>query len=452
MSSNTGEPKKSISFFKKAYFNLVPFSRRYGKVFQNKYKFLMISSEWSTEKLLEYQNKEFIKLFNHCRKNVPYYRKLFSDYGLNNVNVASIEDIKRIPYLTKKIIMENSQDLIAENLNNYKKYQFSTSGSTGERLSFFGLDSLYKIEAAFILRAYKMSGGTLYNKPSVWIRRYVPKDSKLPLFYYDYELKRLYLSAYHLNQDNVSLYVDKINEYNYHTLSTYPSTAYLFAQLCSENELSLQSIKNIHVASEPLLDEWRNKIFDTFRIYPVAHYGQVEKVSFMNQIYGSKSYFENLEYGITEYEVNNYGYYDLIGTGFNNYLMPFLRYKTEDSVILKKPSVEKGNPDNVESIIGRSSDILISSNNTKVPGVNFFNWVDNQLPGVGLFQIIQKINKDVDFNFVKTSDFTDDTIKDIRKGLISRLGNLNIRIHNKETIQRDRITGKIKSIINESTN
>jgi phenylacetate-CoA ligase len=452
MSSNTGKPKKEISFLKKAYFNSVPFSRRYGKDFYKKYTFLMNSSKWSTEKLLEYQNNEFIRLFDHCKKNVPYYKKLFSEHGLNKSNITSKDDISKIPYLTKKLIIENSQDLVAENLKNSKKYQFSTSGSTGQRLSFFGLDSLYKFEAAFILRAYKLSGGSLYDKPSVWLRRYVPKDSSQPLFYYDYELKRLYLSAYHLNQENIFHYIEKINENNYHTLSTYPSSAYVLAELCSRNNLSIKNIKNIHVASEPLLDDWRHKIHSTFGIYPVAHYGQVEKVSFMNQIYDSKNYFDNLEYGISEYEINNYGHYDLIGTGFNNYLMPFLRYKTEDSVILKKSSVVKGNPNIVDSIIGRSSDILISSNETKVPGVNFYNWVDNQLPGVGLFQIIQRVNKSIDFNFVETINFSEDTIDDIRNGLLSRLGNLSIRINKKDSIQRDRKTGKIKSIINESIN
>ena len=452
MSSNKGTPPKKVGVIKKLYFDTVPFSFRYGKEFQKTYKFLMASQNWSRRKLLEYQNKEFMNLFLHCIDNVPYYKKIFSEYGINKKSISSIADINKIPYLTKELINKNINELYATNLNHLKRYKFSTSGSSGKRLEFYGLDSLYKKEAAFVLRSYKLSGGTLYDKPSVWIRRYVPKNSNLPLHYYDYELKRLYLSAYHLNQENIHKYVDMINSGNYHTLSTYPSSAYVLAQLCKDNNLSLSTIKNIHVASEPLLDEWREEVYNVFNLYPIPHYGQVEKVSFMHQKYGDKCYVDNLEYGVSEYEKNEYGHYDLIATGFINYLMPFLRYRTEDSVIIKDPSNSEGNPDKIEKIVGRSSDILVASNGTKVPGVNFYNWIDNKLPGVGMFQIIQKTNMNVEFNFVPTSQYTETTNEEIIKGLESRLGNLDINIIKKSIIERNKTTGKIKSIINESLN
>ena len=48
----------------------------------------------------------------------------------------------------------------------------------------------------------------------VWLRRYVPKNSDSPLWYYDYELKRLICLPIILMM-NYRQYVDKINSGNY---------------------------------------------------------------------------------------------------------------------------------------------------------------------------------------------------------------------------------------------
>jgi len=56
------------------------------------------------------QNRKFLSLINHCKKNVPYYKKI---NGLNEVK--SLSDITKLPFLTKKIIKENFNDLRATN-------------------------------------------------------------------------------------------------------------------------------------------------------------------------------------------------------------------------------------------------------------------------------------------------------------------------------------------------
>ena len=104
--------KKSPSFVQKVYYDVVPFSKRYGKVFSETYDFLLESEKWSREKLEEYQLQEFKKLIYHCYENVPYYTRVFSDRGLTPDDFQSLSDIKKLPFLTKDIIRENLNDLI----------------------------------------------------------------------------------------------------------------------------------------------------------------------------------------------------------------------------------------------------------------------------------------------------------------------------------------------------
>ena len=437
--------KKSPSFVQKVYYDVVPFSKRYGKVFSETYDFLLESEKWSREKLEEYQLQEFKKLIYHCYENVPYYTRVFSDRGLTPDDFQSLSDIKKLPFLTKDIIRENLNDLIATNMRDQKSYEFRTSGSTGKKLVFYGTDDAYKKEAAFVLRAYEKHGAKLYDEPSVWLRRYVPVDRGSDLWYYDYELKRLYMSAYHLNDNTIKEYIDTINKKKYHTLVAYPSSIYVLACLCEEHGLKLKHIKKIHVSSEMMLPEWKRKVEEVFGIVPVAHYGAIEKVCFMNQLEDSDKYYENLQYGVTEYLDDGNGNHTIVATGFLNYYMPFLRYKTEDSVVLNP---DAGDFDKVASINGRTSDILIAEDGSRLPGVNFYSWIDKRVPGVSMFQIVQKNRKDIVFSFVGSQRYSEETIPQIHEGLTSRLGNLNFTINKVREIKRNESTGKIRCIVN----
>ena len=433
--------KKSPNFVKRNYYNVIPFRYRYGKVYSNMLDNLLESSQWSVEKLKDYQTNQLKSLLDHCYKNVPYYNRMFVENGWHPLDFKSVDDLQNFPVLTKKQIMAHHDMMIADNLRHQKAYPITTSGSSGDKLKFYVNDDCLKREAAFNMRAYLEQGAEMYDRPSVWLRRYVPKESDSPLWYYDYELKRLYMSAYHLNSDTIHQYVEKINEGNYQTMCTYPSSAYIFACLCEEQNLSLETIKKIHTTSEVLLKQWYDKIKQVFNITPCGHYGQMEKSSFMHQTEDSRDFHQNLEYGVDEFYDNGDGTYGLIATGFINWYMPFLRYKTEDTFIMEDGIVKEIN--------GRTSDILVSADGCRLPGVNFYSWIDKKMPAIKLFQIIQNSEKDVTFNYVQAPQYAYDIGEEILSGLKSRLGDMNYQINMVEDIKRDEKTNKFKSIINK---
>ena len=92
MSSNKSNIPTPPNFFKKSYYKLIPFRYRYGKGFNTFFKFLLQSSEWSEDKLKQYQNEEFLKLVSHCYKNVPYYQENFAEHGIGPKNIQAIDD------------------------------------------------------------------------------------------------------------------------------------------------------------------------------------------------------------------------------------------------------------------------------------------------------------------------------------------------------------------------
>jgi phenylacetate-CoA ligase len=433
--------QKQPKIIQNLYYNIIPFRNRYSKVFGETYDFLKKVDSWDYERTKEYQFKELQNLLIYCNSHVPYYQKLFSEHQFNP-KIQSFEDINKLPLLTKEIIQNNFNDLISKNYNG-KKILFKTSGSTGKRLEFYGEDSMYKKEAAYILHSFESHNAELYDKWSIWIRRHSPKDES-DLIVKDYELKRIYMSPFHLNDENIFDYVDIINQTKSTTIVTYPSTAYWLSCLLEKHNLKLPFIKAIHGASEQCLDVWGNKIYDVFGFNLKMHYGQVEKVSFLYQSNQSNFYHESLTYSYTEYDHDN----SIIGTSFMNKVMPMIRYKTNDIVTLLDNKIELSSPITVEKINGRVDDMIISENGTQIPSVNFYT-VMSKCEEVKMFQLHQKIDKTLTLKVVVSDKFNKNVMDKIEVEIRKRVGDLSLHFEIVDEINRDNNTGKLRCVITD---
>lgn len=434
--------KNQPNFIKRIYYNIIPFKKRYGVVYGETLDFLNEVDSWSYDRTKEYQFNELKRVLVNAQKYVPYYGKLFSEYGFDP-NITSFDDIKKIPYLTKDIINNNFEDMVSTNFNG-KKYLFKTSGSTGKRLQFYGEDSMYKKEAAYISHSFKSHGSDLYNEWSVWIRRHSPKNEN-DLIVKDYELKRIYLSAFHLNDQTIHNYVKIINESKVKTIVTYPSTAYWLSCLLEKHNLILDNVRSIHGASEKCLPIWANKIKNVFGFDLKMHYGQVEKVSFAYQSSVSNYYHESLTYSFTEYDESK----TIVGTSFMNNVMPFIRYRTNDVVeLMESPSYEYSSPLIIKEIDGRVDDMIVSETNSKIPSVNFYT-VMSKIKEIKMFQFHQKIDKSTELSIVVEDNFNDNVLGNLEKEIKQRIGDVPLTIKVVDEIKRDPNTGKIRCVITE---
>ena len=434
--------QKQPKLIKNLYYNIVPFRYRYDKLFGETYDFLKNVDTWGFDRTKEYQFIELKNLLIYCYNHVPFYKKLFSEYEFNP-KIQSFEDMNKLPYLTKDIIQNNFNELISTNYFG-KKILFKTSGSTGKRLEFYGENSMYKKEAAYILHSFESHNAELYNNWSIWIRSHSPKDDS-DLIVKDYELKRIYMSPFHLNDVTIYNYVNIINNSKSTTIVTYPSTAYWLSCLLEKHNLKLYNIKSIHGASEQCLDIWGKKIKDIFGFGLKMHYGQVEKVSFLYQSSISDFYHESLTYSYTEYDDDNI----IVGTSFMNRVMPLIRYKTNDVVtLLKTQDKSLSSPIMVEKIDGRVDDMIISENGTKIPSVNFYT-VMSKCDEVKMFQLHQQIDKSLILKLVVSNNFNNKIKDNILLEIKKRVGDLSLQFKIVDEIIRDNNTGKFRCVITD---
>src|SRR5258706_391867 len=77
------------------------------------------------------------RLVDECLRNVPYYRDLMRQAGLDPRRVSGPKDLEVLPLLDKPIIRRQGRRLLNEASDPSTYYPHTTSGSSGMPLDFY---------------------------------------------------------------------------------------------------------------------------------------------------------------------------------------------------------------------------------------------------------------------------------------------------------------------------
>ena len=88
----------------------------------------------SREQILAWQNERLVQTVERVYNNVPYYRNLMEKKGVTPADIRSVDDLKKLPFLTKDDLRDAyPYGLLAAPLSDCVRIQ-STSGTTGRRV------------------------------------------------------------------------------------------------------------------------------------------------------------------------------------------------------------------------------------------------------------------------------------------------------------------------------
>ena len=91
----------------------------------------------SREEILKIQNEKIRKQVKHVYDNVPYYRNLMEEKGLTPDDIQSVDDIKKLPFLSKADLRDSyPYGMLGVDLKDCVRIH-STSGTTGKRVVAF---------------------------------------------------------------------------------------------------------------------------------------------------------------------------------------------------------------------------------------------------------------------------------------------------------------------------
>jgi phenylacetate-CoA ligase len=241
-----------------------------------------------------------------------------------------------------------------------------TSGSTGTPGKFIRDFDSINFEHACVWRNWKNGGDDGKKRLTLRGDVIVPSSQDEPPFWrYNPANLELQMSSYHLSKRNSIHYVQKVLEFQPKVLFAGPSMAHLLARFFRLHNVPYQ-FDAIFTSSESLDLEVRHYMEEVFQCRVYDWYGQAERVAAIGQC-KSGNYHIQEDYSIVELLAGNEeGSYELVGSHLHNYVMPLLRYRTQDFVYLKPDTPEYEQCDcgccfrSLDRILGRSYGYLLT--------------------------------------------------------------------------------------------
>lgn len=400
------------------------------------------------EKLVELQGNRLRQLIEHACKHVPYYRELFRREGLEAEDIKSVEDLRRIPVLTKSIVRDRYEDLIADNSARFGPYQNTTSGSTGTPLRFLQDRNVSIARFAFFLKIWRIAGYRPWMRWAQIDGMFVPAEGD-QIWHYSPVLNSLRISALAMKESDCRRVLRKLNEFKPGILRGYPSSLYTLASYAHRHQIPIGfRAKSIVCGAETLDEHQRSLMQQVFKAPVFDTYSAWEAVCLIYEC-GSHTKHQYMEFSAMEIldgddrPVPEGGVGEITATSFFNYSMPFIRYKTGDLARLSEDSCDCGTGHlSVRQLLGRQDDALFDTKGRLVSPRRLLIGSSAsfaELTGLHQAQIVQDSISCVDVYLVVPDRSNLVSIRaEIGSSIRKRLGeDMNIRFIETEDIPRE---------------
>jgi phenylacetate-CoA ligase len=321
-----------------------------------------------------HRNRKLFQILHYAGEHCPYYKEVFQQAGFNPENLNEFE---RLPLLDKDIIRNRQKDLISDEIDSTDFYVMNTGGSTGEPLEFFVSRIAAQIDAIHQEFVFRL---TMRYQPGDVIVAFdgssVPGDSIRVHKYWtdasahDIPYGRLSYSSLYLRAETIPYYVKHIMDTSPSIFRGYPSFISDISEYVLANRISIPfHVKGVQLTAENASEKQVENIRKAFNTSVFFQYGHSEVCVYGYTFDQTYEYLCSPFYGFTEVldgdgkRVNVGGLGEVVVTGFYNYAMPFVRYRTGDLALYN------GEVDGIVrlgKIAGRTQDFILDPNGERV--------------------------------------------------------------------------------------
>jgi phenylacetate-CoA ligase len=385
----------------------------------------------SRKALEELQLKRLKQTVRQAYKNIPFYKEYFLKLNIKPNDIASLKDIRKLPFTTREDLRENYPfGMLAVSKEQVVRLHTS-SGTTGKPKAIFFSKKDVDRAAELIARCLIMTG---IKKDDVLqnMMTYGLFTGALVMHYGAEKVGVLVIPA---GPGNTKRQIALMQDFKTTTLHLTPSYALYLASVMSNEGLVPKrdlSLRRAYMGSEPYSEETRNKIEKFFGIDVYNSYGLSEMngpgVAFeCAEKNGMHLWEDNFIMEIIDPDTGEKlpegekG--ELVLTTLYREAMPILRYRTRDIVMIIPGKCKCGRTHRrISRIIGRSDDMII------IRGVNIFpQQIERVLMGIkAVAQNYQIILEAYDQMTVRV-----EISKDLFDGRVEHLVNLQNEITEK---------------------
>lgn len=383
---------------------------------------------WEPEKIAELQRQRLQSLLRDAGRHVPYYRDLFKQLDFDPDKVESLDDLRRLPFLTKEVIRNNEETLKSEQAVGLAR--FNTGGSSGQPLIFYIGNERVSHDVAAKWRATRWWDVDIGDPEIVvWGSPIELGAQDRVRQIRDKLLRTRLIPAFEMSEKNLDRFVEQIRAMRPKMLFGYPSSLSLIARHAQSKGQAMDDlgVKVAFVTSERLYDEQRQTIESVFQCRVANGYGGRDAGFIAHQcphgnmhITADDIIVETVDAKGEPTALGEAG--EIVVTHLATRDYPFIRYRTGDVGILgqERCACGRGLPV-LQEIQGRTTDFIVALNGTVMHGLALI-YIVRDLPGVDTFKIIQESLQHTRIQMVVDEHFDRAHISDIQAGFRQRLG------------------------------
>jgi phenylacetate-CoA ligase len=360
----------------------------------------LMKNQWKSPAAIKHiQEQKLRKLIKHAYNKVPYYHQLFNSIGLKPDDIHSIEELPKIPILTKKIIKSFPvKHIIAKGVDINKCYMVNTSGSTGVPLTIYHTWRDARMMGMAMVRSCLACG----VKP--WYRIAEFSATASP------SRRRRFLDCWGIwrnckisARDKPESWIEKLKIWRPQAVIASSMTLKLLAETIIDKGIKGINPKIVISGAGVLNKTTHNLISSVFNAQVFNFYGAFDGGKIAWECPQCSDLHINSDMVILEVLKDGKPAYpgqegEVVITNLHSYAMPFIRYRLMDLVVLSEKEPICGRPfPLLKSIEGRTTDIVTLPSGRRISPHAFTNAL-NSIPGIAQWRVVQE---KIDFLTIK---------------------------------------------------
>lgn len=296
------------------------------------------------EDIIVIQDAKLRRLIRHCYDNVPYYTHLFDRLGIKPEDIHGINDLEKLPILTKQTIRDHYNDFLCKGIDPARLIKSSTGGSTGTPLQFCKDAKEWSCGRAATLRAWEWYGLHLGDKIfSLGGNSIIKKKRKFSYknIYDEVIMRNFKHSSADVTDEGMQKHYEALMKLKPKAIRGYGSSLYIFARYIEKRQLPVCPIKVVLTTGEVLVPEYRRKLEKVFQAPVYDEYGAGDGGILSHECPQREGL--HIEENLCLIEITDktgnvlpdgqVGY--VTSTDLENYAFPFLRYQVGDMAYIK---------------------------------------------------------------------------------------------------------------------
>lgn len=383
---------------------------------------------WSKERIEAANVVRLRKLLVDAGAHVPYYRELFRSQAFDPAQVRALDDLQRLPFLTKPLIRSNTDAL--KHVHARDLARFNTGGSSGEPLIFFIGKERVSHDVAAKWRATRWWGVDIGDPEMViWGSPIELGAQDRARQLRDRVLRTELLPAFEMSDAKLEGFIDAIRRKRPRMLFGYPSALSRVARHAEKcgTEMHDLGIRVAFVTSERLYEDQRATISRVFGCGVANGYGGRDAGFIAHEcpeggmhITADDIIVELIAADGTPVPQGQAG--EIVITHLATRDFPFIRYRTGDVAVLDTARCPcgRGLP-LLKDLQGRTTDFVVAADGTVMHGLALV-YIVRDLVGVESFKIVQESRERTTVQLVVNDRFDRGNASGIIAAFRQRLG------------------------------